>query len=139
MKIKFEDHKARLIINPDYSDLDELGIYFTEEVGGKVIEDAKLLYLAQSESLHYNIYCTNIFYEKNGEMMTFSSGFNPDTGKFEIFNFKQSKEEYFSVLDSFDEDYEDSFFGAIHKEQQYKDLKEELQNNDINTVKRIKI
>jgi hypothetical protein len=139
MKIEFEDHKARLIINPDYDDLKALEIIFTEEVGGSVIENVKLLYLAQSESLHYNTYCTHILYEKNDELFTFSSGVNPDTNEFEIFNFKQSKEEYFSVLDSFDEDYEDSFFSVIHKEQQYYDLKEEFAKNDISIEKRIKI
>ena len=139
MKIKFEDHKARLIINPDYTDLDELEINFIDELGGRVIKDAKLLYLAQSVSLHYGMICTNILYEKNGEMRTFASAMNPDTNKLEIFNFKQSKEEYFTILDSFDEDCEDKFFSVIHKEQQYKDLKKELPNNDNNAVKRIKI
>lgn len=139
MKIKFEDHKARLIINPDYSDLNELEIAFIEEVGGRVIKDANLLYLAQSESLHYDTYCTHILYEKNGDMMAFSSGRNPETYEFQIFNIKQSKEEYFSVLDSFDEDYEDNFFSVIHKEQQYHELKEELENSNNTIEKRIKI
>jgi hypothetical protein len=139
MKIKFEDHKARLIINPDYSDIDKLGIYFTEEVGGRVIKDAKLLYLAQSMSLHYGMICTYIFYEKNNETIIFSAGKNPDTNLYEPFHTKDSKESYFAILDCFDEDYEDGFFSVIHKEQQYQDLKADLPNNDINVVKRIKI
>lgn len=139
MKIKFEDHKARLIINPDYSDIEELGINFFEESSYELVEDANLLYLAQSLSLHYGMICTYIFYEKNNETIIFSGGKNPDTNLYDTFHTKDSKESYFAILDEIDKDYEDGFFSVIHKEQQYKNLKEELPHNDNNAAKRIKI
>lgn len=139
MKIKLEDHKARLIINPDYEDINDLRIDFIEEAGGNYINDAKLLYLAQVESLQYGMICTYIFYERNNETIIFSTGENPDTNVHEIFHTKDSKESYFAILDYFDEDYEDDFFSSIHKEQQYQELKEELQNNNNTIEKRIKI